>query len=129
MGSSLGLKTGEAFDVKVRPFVDKREKITPDEWERSARYRIVEDGRVRTAEVQVQKEYWRTTLRYVLTNARAQPVTVDLIQTGLGGYWRDTRLISESLPGRQLGDDGRLWQVAVPANGETMVTAVIETRD
>ena len=27
MGSSLGLKTGEAFDVKVRPIVDKREVI------------------------------------------------------------------------------------------------------
>jgi hypothetical protein len=129
MGSSLGLKTGEAFDVKVRPFVDRREKITPDEWERSARYRIVEDGRVRTAELQVQKEYWRTTMRYVLTNARAQPVTVDLIQGGLNSYWRDTRIVSESLPGRQLHGDERLWQVSVPANGETVVTAVIETRD
>jgi hypothetical protein len=129
MGSSLGLKTGEAFDVKVRPFVEKREKIAHDEWERSARYRIVEDGRVRTAELQVQKEYWRTTLRYVLTNARAQPVTVDLIQDGLNAYWRDTRLVSESLAGRQIGSDARQWQVSVPANGETVVTAVFETRD
>ncbi|HYI39649.1 MAG TPA: DUF4139 domain-containing protein [Allosphingosinicella sp.] len=129
MGSSLGLKTGAAFDVKVRPFVDKREKITPDEWQSTARYRIVEDGRVRTAEVQAQKEYWRSTLRYVLTNARPEPVVVDLIQGGLNPSWRDTRLISESLPGRQLGADERLWQVNVPANGEAVVTAVIDTRD
>ena len=84
---------------------------------------------MRTAESQVQKEYWRTTMRYVLTNARAQPVTVDLIQGGLSSYWRDTRMTSESLPGRQLYGDERLWQVPVPANGETVVTAVIETRD
>jgi hypothetical protein len=129
MGSSLGLKTGEAFDVKVRPFVEKREKIAHDEWERSARFRVVENGRVRTTELQVQKEYWRTTFRYVLTNARPQPVIVDLIQGDLNSYWRDTRLVSESVPGRQINGDERLWQVAVPANGETVVTAVIETRD
>jgi hypothetical protein len=128
MGSSLGLRTGEAFDVKVRPFVEKREKITADEWERSVRYRVIEDGQVRTTEIQVQKEYWRTTMRYVLTNARAQPVTVDLIQSGLGNYWRDTRVTSESQPGRQLDADRRIWQVAVPANGETVLTAVFETR-
>jgi hypothetical protein len=129
MGSSLGLKTGEAFDVKVRPFVDKREKITPDEWEQSARFRITENGRVTTTVVETQKEYWRTTMRYVLTNARSQPVTVDLIQAGLDVYWRDTRVTSESLPGRQLGLSERLWQVAVPANGETVVTVVFETRN
>jgi hypothetical protein len=129
MGSSLGLKTGEAFDVKVRPMVDKREKITPGEWEQSARFRVTEDGRVRTTVVETQKEYWRTTMRYVLTNARPQPVTVDLIQSGLDPYWRDTRVITESIPGRQLDAGQRLWQVAVPANGETVVTAVFETRN
>jgi hypothetical protein len=29
MGSDIGLKTGEAFDVKVQPVIQNREKITP----------------------------------------------------------------------------------------------------
>ena len=37
MGSSLGLPTGEAFDVKVQPVVAKRDVITLDEWEKAAR--------------------------------------------------------------------------------------------
>jgi hypothetical protein len=40
MGSTLALKTGEAFDVKIQPTVEKREKIDLGEWERVARYRI-----------------------------------------------------------------------------------------
>ena len=129
MGSSIGLKTGEAFDVKVRPFLDKREKILRDEWERTARYRVTRsDGTVTVTEVDEQKEYWRTTMRYVLTNARAQPVTVDLIQAGLDHYWHDTRVPSESIAGRQLSNDERIWQVPVPANGSTTVTVVFETR-
>ncbi len=57
MGSALGLTTGEAFDVKVRPVVEKREKL----------------GESR----------WRTSMRYTVTNARAAPVVVDLVQSGL----------------------------------------------
>ena len=44
MGSELGLVTGEAFDVKVKPTVERRERVTPN----GAR--------------------WRTTMRYVVTN-------------------------------------------------------------
>jgi hypothetical protein len=115
--------------VKGRPFLDKREKILRDEWERSARFRVTSsDGIVTTTEVETQKEYWRTTMRYVLTNARSQPVTVDLIQGGLDNDWGDTRVPSESVAGRQLSRDARLWQVPVPANGSTTVTVVFETR-
>jgi len=130
-GSSLALKTGEAFDVKVRPVVEKREKILPDEWERSVRYRITRsDGTSETADVAVQKEYWRTTMRYVVTNAKPQPVTVELIQGGLNRawYWRDTRVPSESIVGTQISADERLWKVAVPANGETVLTVSFDTR-
>jgi hypothetical protein len=129
MGSSLALKTGEAFDVKVRPIVDKREKITPDEWERAVRYRVTRsNGTTETTTVDVQKEYWRTTMRYVLTNARPQPVTVDLIQSGLDDWWHDTQVPSESQPGEQLSADARIWHVTVPANGTTTLTAVFQTR-
>ncbi|MBV8687072.1 MAG: DUF4139 domain-containing protein [Alphaproteobacteria bacterium] len=129
MGSSLALRTGDAFDVKVQPAIEKREKIQSDEWERSARFRITRsDGTVTTTQVDTQKEFWRTTMRYVLTNARPQPVTVDLIQAGLSNPWSDTRVPSESLPGEQMSLDQRVWHVTVPANGKTIVTAVFETR-
>jgi hypothetical protein len=102
MGSALGLKTGEAFDVKVRPVVEKRERI--------GTYR------------------WRTSMRYTLTNARAAPVVVDLIQSGLDNYYDDTRIESESQKSERRSSDEAVWKVSVPANGETVVTVVFDTR-
>ena len=102
MGSALGLKTGEAFDVKVRPVVEAREKI----------------GSTR----------WKTSMRYTLTNARAAPVVVDLMQAGLDNYWDDTRIVSESQKSERRSSDEAVWKVAVPANGEAVVTAVFDTR-
>jgi hypothetical protein len=99
MGSELGLTTGEAFDVKVKPTVERRERINADRW--------------------------RTTMRYVLTNARANAVTVDLMQSGL---WGDTRITQESQPSERRSADDALWRVQVPANGETVVTATFDTR-
>ena len=99
MGSDLGLVTGEAFDVKVQPVVERRERIS--------------SGR------------WQTTMRYTLTNARPQPVTVDLLQAGLYG---DTRIAEESQPSTRRSADEALWRVAVPANGEAVVTATFDTR-
>lgn len=130
MGSQLSLKTGEAFDVKVKAAVVKRERILSDEWERSAKWRVrVNGGPDRTYEVDRAKEYYRTTMQYTLTNARAQPVTVDVVQAGLDRYWwPDTRVPSESQPGEQRSLDERVWHVSVPANGTTTLTAVIDTR-
>ena len=99
MGSDVALKTGDAFDVKVRPVVEKRERIDSDRW--------------------------RTTMRYTLTNARPQAVTVDLIQDGL---WGDTRIVEQSQEGQRRSADEMLWRVTVPANGEATVTATFETR-
>jgi hypothetical protein len=99
MGSEIGLKTGEAFDVKVQPVVASRQKMG--------------DSR------------WRTSMRYTLTNARAQPVTVDLIQSGL---WGDVRIVDQSHPGERPSADDALWRVPVPANGQTVVTATFDTR-
>lgn len=128
MGSSLALVTGQAFDVKVKPVVEKRERIDAGEWRRVERYRITEAGKVRTVEVESATIFNRTTMRYELTNARAQPVTVEVVQAGLDGYWHDTRVSSESVPGEQRSADERVWQVAVPANGSATLTAVIDTR-
>jgi len=73
--------------------------------------------------------YWRTTMSYTVTNARPEPVTVDLVQAGLDRtYWHDTRVSSESIKGEQRSLDERLWHVTVPANGSTVLTVAFDTR-
>ncbi len=99
MGSELGLVTGQAFDVKVQPTVERRERVSGNRW--------------------------RTTMRYVLSNARPDAVTVDLLQSGL---WGDTRISEESAPSERRSADDALWRVSVPANGEAVVTATFDTR-
>lgn len=131
MGSALAIKTGEAFDVKVKPTTVKRERILSDEWERSARYRVTVNGKVaETVEVERSSTYWRTTMSYQVTNARPEPVTVEVVQAGLNGYWGywDVRVPSESIPGEQRSQDERVWMVPVPANGEVTLTAQFDTR-
>jgi hypothetical protein len=102
MGSELGLKTGEAFDVKVQPVVERRERIS--------------DSR------------WKSSMRYTLTNARPEPVTVELIQSGLDSYWDDTRITAESMKSERRSSNEAVWRVPVPANGTATVTATFDTR-
>ena len=102
MGSKLALKTGEAFDVKILPVVEKREVLSPLRW--------------------------RTTMRYQLTNARGSEVTVELAQAGLDNWWHDTKIVSESQPSERVDADEAVWQVRVPANGSATVTATFDTR-
>ena len=129
MGSTLAIKTGEAFDVKVKPTVEKREKILSDEWARTGKYRITEDGGTpRVVEIERNITYYRTTMSYIITNARPEAVTVDVTQAGLDSYWHDTRVPVESLPGEQRSLDARVWHVPVPANGETVLTVSFDTR-
>ena len=131
MGSRLQLRTGDAFDVFVAAEVVKREKITAGEFERSARYRVIEDGKiVRTIEEEREVEYWRTTMRYTVTNAKPVPVEVEVTQSGLDrGWWsQDYRVVAEDITGRQEGLDRRVWTVPVPANGRREVTVTFETR-
>jgi hypothetical protein len=99
MGSDIGLTTGQAFDVKVRPVVEERTKL----------------GTAR----------WRTKMRYTITNAGPRPVTVDVFQSGL---WGDTRIAEESLKSERLSADDTRWRVPVPANGEATVTATFDSR-
>lgn len=128
-GSQLALVTGEAFDVKVQPVIVNRTRIASDEWENTARYRITKsDGTSETATIERQKQFYRTEMRYTVTNASNRAVTVDLAQSGLGGYYADTRVPSESIPGKQGNDDTRVWQVPVPANGETVLSVTFDTR-
>ena len=99
MGSELGLTTGQAFDVKVQPVVERRERLASSRW--------------------------RTSMRYRLTNASPAPVTVILTQDGL---WGDTRIVSESQASARRSADEAVWRVNVPANGEATVTATFDTR-
>lgn len=99
MGSTLSIATGDAFDIKVKPVVEKRERINSDRW--------------------------KTTMRYTLTNASPRVATVMLQQDGL---WGDTRIERESLKSTRINANVAEWTVAVPANGTVDVTAVFDTR-
>jgi hypothetical protein len=101
-GSRLAVRTGDAFDVKVQPTVAERTRVS--------------------------EYHWRTTMRYLLTNARDKPVMVELIQSGVPWWWADTRISAESLKSERRDADTSVWQVPVPANGKTTVTATFETR-
>lgn len=131
MGSTLVLVTGDAFDVFMKAEVESRERITADEYERTARYRVIEDGAVvREVQVDEEIEYYRTTMRYTFTNAKPEPVVVQLQQYGLDRYWwaRDFRVISEDVEGEQITADRRIYSVRVPANGERVVRVTYETK-
>ena len=102
MGSELAIKTGEAFDVKVKATVAER--------------------------TQLSKSRWRTTMVYTLTNARPEAVTADLVQGGLDWVWMDTKIVAESQQSERVSSDATQWKVAVPANGEASVKATFETK-
>ncbi len=132
MGSVLSLKTGDAFDIFVQAEVENRQRITAAEYERSARYRVIENGEV-TREIEVDRavDYYRTTMRYTFTNAKPEPVEVELTQSGLDrGYWwwRDYRVTSEDVEGEQVNNDTRRYLVTVPANGTRVVRVTYEAR-
>ena len=131
MGSELSLRTGDAFDIFVQAEVEKRETITAAEWEKSARWRVLRDGEVvEEIEVERPKEFYRTTMRYTITNAKSAPVEVDVVQSGLmRGWWaNDFRIVSEDIAGRQINADRRKWVVPVPAEGERVIRVTYETR-
>lgn len=99
MGSAMSLRTGDAFDVKVQTTVVSRTRKG--------------DSR------------WVTKMKYVVTNARPEQVTVLLAQDGLYG---DVRISDESLKGERVSADRIEWQVPVPANGKTDVTVTFDSR-
>jgi hypothetical protein len=97
-GMDVSVKIGDAFDVTVQPTVVSSEK----------------SSRSRT----------RYEMAYVVRNARSVPATVVVRQGGLG---RDGKVTKESLPGKRIDAYNLSWDVPVPANGETRLTATIET--
>jgi len=99
MGSAMSLRTGDAFDVKVQTTVVSRTRKS--------------DSR------------WITKMKYVVTNARPEAVTVLVAQDGLYG---DVRIGDESLKSERVSADRVEWQVPVPANGKVELTASFDTR-
>ncbi len=99
MGSSMSIRTGEAFDVKVKTLVEARTKLS--------------------------NRRWRTAMRYTITNARPGAVVVDLAQDGL---WGDVRVEAQSIVGERVSADRIEWKVPVAANGTTELTAVFDSR-
>ena len=126
-GSQLALPIGQAFDVKVQSTLVSRTRIDAAEWEKTARWRVTDaKGQTTGATVETAVTHWQTVMRYRVTNAGPTPATVEVSQQGL---WQDTRVPSESLPGEQHGPDERVWQVAVPAGGETVLNVTFDTRN
>ncbi len=99
MGSKLSLSTGDAFDVKVQPTVEKRSRLGFG--------------------------HWQSDMRYVLSNAMPKPVTVSVLQSGL---WGDTAIKSESQKSTRRSAEEAEWVVTVPANGSVTLTASFETQ-
>ena len=127
-GSTLSLATGKAFDVKYQAIIDKREKLTEEDWTRSSATRVTKNGVVTVTETDVKRNYWRTHMRYIFTNARSTPVTVEFAQHGLNSYNNDTRVPFESIAAeKEQAYDSRQWQVTVPANGRIEMTVQYDT--
>ncbi len=99
MGSAMSIRTGEAFDVKVKTVVEERTRISSSRW--------------------------RTKMRYEFTNARKEAITVDMGQSGL---WGDVRITDQSQEGKRISADRVEWSIAVPANGKATLTAAFDSR-
>lgn len=130
MGSELGLRTGEAFDVKVKTLVEKREEISEQKWEETARFRWTgpEGTTTGTSETLRKETYYQTTMRYTISNAGSRPVTVNLRQDGLN-YWYDrTRIVAETIKGERISQGSMRWTVPVAANSSTDLVVTFVTR-
>lgn len=99
MGSSMAIRTGEAFDVKVKVVVTERTRLS--------------------------NRRWRTRMAYTVSNARDVPVTVDLAQDGL---WGDVRITDQSLTGERVSADRVEWKVPVAGGGTSELTATFDSR-
>ncbi|MEQ1689470.1 MAG: DUF4139 domain-containing protein, partial [Sphingopyxis sp.] len=131
MGSRLSLITGTAFDIKVQATRVNREQLTERQWQQSSRTTGTVPGQpatVYSTEYLAQRLYWRTTMRYTLTNASPEQVEVNLTQDGLNWWYDATRIVSEPIAGATDRHDRRSWTIPVPANGSREFTVIYETR-
>jgi hypothetical protein len=97
-GSEISVKTGDAFDVTVKPTLVRQDRAG----------------------------FWRSrySMEYVVSNARSEPVTLDIRQAGL---WREGKVLEESIKSTRPDAYTLQWSVPVAANGETTLTFTVET--
>lgn len=131
MGSTLSLSTGTAFNVRVKPTVVRREQASESIWTGTQRTTVNIRGMreiTATSEYYTRRPYWRTAMRYTLTNAQPHEVTVELVQRNLEWRWDSTRVESEPQPGVTDREGERRWMVTVPANGSRDFDVTYVTR-
>ncbi len=101
-GSDISLKTGEAFDITVKPTLADSTNI---------RYGVTDYE-----------------MKYELKNASKKSVIVNLYQS-YSGYWHDYEFRKESQTGKDKNDSSRVWEVRVPAQGSADLSYTVrETR-
>jgi hypothetical protein len=130
MGSELELAVGQAFDVKVQATLVGRDRLTAQEWTSGSAI-IVRAGEPNVTYTTMQlanRPYWRTRMRYTLTNARSEPVTVDLTQYGLDWWYGATNILYEPEAGVTNQQGQRRWSITVPANGRREFEVTYQTR-
>jgi hypothetical protein len=100
-GSDISLKIGDAFDVTSQSTIR----------EQTASSRTVTE----------------TVMEYTLRNARPEPVTVTLRQRA-GGWRVETEILEETLKSRKPDANTYVWDVPVPAEGQTVLRFKIRER-
>ncbi len=94
-GADLSLKIGEAFDVTVQSAVRDRKFLS--------------------------RKITETTMAYTLRNAKVEPVNITIRQQA--GWWgSETEILDESLENRNPAEGQFVWDVPIPAEGETVLT-------
>ena len=101
-GSSLAVTLGTVFDVRVQPTVVRERNI---------------GERVR-----------EITQRYRVSNAGADAVTVDIRQQLPAWAYADYEVLDETLGHEAVSASQLLWEVEVPARGETVLEFTVRER-
>jgi hypothetical protein len=100
-GSDISLKIGEAFDVTTQSTI--------------------------RAQTIVSKSTTDTTMEYVVRNAKKTTATVTVRQQA-GGWRTETEMLEETAKSREPVADTYVWDVSVPAEGQTVLTFKIRSR-
>jgi hypothetical protein len=106
-GRDLRLQSGDAFDITAeRVQTDFNQEALPP-----VRRGMPQRQRVTAA------------YRVTITNAKTEPVTVDVREAHFGGNWK---IVESSVPAEKLSSTEVRFRVPVPAGGETTLTYTVQ---
>jgi hypothetical protein len=106
-GRDLRLQSGDAFDITAeRVQTDFNQEALPP-----VRRGMPQRQRVTAA------------YRVTITNAKTEPVTVDVREAHFGGNWK---IVESSVPAEKLSSTEVRFRVPVPAGGETALTYTVQ---